>query len=300
MTGGLVDSARLPETEFLEALGALLESDSAITRLAARISDPRLDHGRFQLLLRRELLDLYRWAAGRLLRATQGASTGIAPSLVVSLLPHVAPATHALRRAVPFAAIGLRTSCCFADDVRAYGAAVVVELARALRLEERLELEGACCASAVAMVPADALVVVTGRTRTVDAVRTATPARVVAATGRCSLVVARTHAQASELLGVLRSIDVIGSCTQARAAFVSDLSGECRGIHAGSRRTYRLDEIARRCHPSVVLVLDEADSREVSELAGYCVLPCAADGSTGTSTGFGADPVYGWPGDYLV
>jgi hypothetical protein len=109
VTDALVDSARLPDPNLLRALGALLESDVVLATLAARVRDPRLDAGRFELLLRGELLDLYRWAAARLLQASQGESIGRAGSRVLCLLPRVAPAVHTLRRAVPFA--GLPTAC---------------------------------------------------------------------------------------------------------------------------------------------------------------------------------------------
>jgi hypothetical protein len=301
VTGTLVDSARLPDTDFLHALGALLDSEAAVAALARRVHDPRLDAGQFERLLRRELLDLYRWAAQRLLQASNGESTAPTASRVISLLPRVAPAVHALRRSVPFAGLGLRTSCGFADDVRERGAVVIVELARALGLDGLLESEEAGCASAVTLAPPNALVIVTGRRRTASAVRRATPARVVGATGRCSLVLARTQAGAVGLLSALRSLDVQGSCTQPRAAFVLDARNEARGVRADSRRVYPLEQIARLLHPSVVLVPEEAaELSSAGDLAGYRVLPCGPDGSTPTSVGFAADPVYGWPGDYRV
>ena len=56
-------------------------------------------------------------------------------------------------------------------------------------------------------------------------------------------------------------------------------------------------EVLQRLHPSVVL---DRTGRASGYLAGFRVLAVSEDGTTDTVVGFGKDPIFGWPGDYML
>ena len=145
------------------------------------------------------------------------------------------------------------------------------------------------------------LLVVTGKRVTMQTLRPLWPGAFVGASGRCA--VALCSAGAADLYSFLRSKRLSHSCTNVRAVFRYDgrigSSSSVRGLRSSIRRP--LVEVLRRLHPSVVLLQPDVRTRKLPEfLYGYRVMLLQPDGYTLPSAGFGADPSYGWPGDYLI
>src|ERR1044071_7502310 len=112
--GSLIPGNLIPQDKFLQALEDLLGSYELRESLGRLIKDPRLDSNLWETLFHRELLQLYQWCARRLLFSARSRVTDNPfPRAVLSLLPRTAFAAHLLRRAIPFAALGVYTSCGF-------------------------------------------------------------------------------------------------------------------------------------------------------------------------------------------
>lgn len=280
----LVPTSRLPETQFLQALSTLLPDDQACARLADAVTDPRVDAALFERLLRRELAELYRWAVRRLKATADGPRDDLAvPRRVIALLPRAGAASHVIRRAAPFAALGIETICSFPASLSS-GSSVTHKLARRLGLAD-------CLSScdhpdrALRQTDAQSLTVVTGRQQSIKAVRAGARGRVIGAAGDCAVVISVVPESGGQLLRALRGTSPEGSCTRVAAAL-------CPANWSDAATTLE------RLHPSV-LFAPEADTPP-SFLNGFRILPCDATGSVRETVGFGADPRFGWPGDYLV
>jgi hypothetical protein len=223
---------------------------------------------------------------------------------VLSLLPRNGHAIHVIRRAIPFAALGIPTKCGFHDDQREQATRVVRILAKALGLKDLLSVEPMASDQAVAAARSgEELIVVTGRSITVRRIASVATSRVIGSTGRCTVALGSDDHELERLWEVLCSNPVPNSCTELKAAFVTEdlLDSSYVSAVGGSSKSYRLHEILRRLHPSVVLVAGQKLTGTIPVVvAGYRLLNCDAGGIVSTVVGFGADPVHGWPGDYLV
>jgi hypothetical protein len=62
-----------------------------------------------------------------------------------------------------------------------------------------------------------------------------------------------------------------------------------------------LTESLAELHPTVVFTpAFESNPLPFDFVRGYRVLACGPGGESATSVGLGRDPVFGWPGDYLI
>jgi hypothetical protein len=297
-----VGAPRLPTTAFLRALEAL-DVDARLAAETSQLRDGRLTDSQWRGLLARELTLIRTWALGRLLLASRARSPlPGAPSRVYSFLPDHAVVVHVLRRAVPFAALGLPTWCGARAHARRTLAKAVDVLSEVLGLGRALRVLPMSCREAVATEGTTRrLLVVTGSTRTMPVIRRLWPGLFAGASGRCAVTLG---GDASALYRACAPRHLPHSCSNVRASFELPgrygLRSPARGLAGGAR--YDLAQIASRLHPSVVLVHRSAlgDGQCPPFLAGYHLLACDSEGRTEPTAGFGADPRFGWPGDYLV
>jgi hypothetical protein len=296
----------------LGALEALAGDERGLSSLAEQTRDERMSLPHWTTLLRAELLMLLAWAARRRVQrarasmdAGEDVRSGEAPLV---LLPRYGFAVHALRRAVPFAALGLRVTCVVAEPCQQRAAAPIHNVARALGLGGLLLLSPASPRELVRRwVAAGEPIFLTGRRETYRLLRTQFPtARLSGATGDGSVVVARTSARARYAAARVSAGQLPESCTRLAATivadgFTSDAAVESvDGVDGRPRlRDGSLGACVRHTHPSVVLVVDD-DVEAVTSLAGYTALRCDDAGHPLTTYRFARDPVAGWPGDYCL
>jgi hypothetical protein len=309
---GVLVRPELADVVDLGALEALTGDDRGLTSLAEQTRDQRMSLPHWTTMLRAELLMLLAWAARRRVhRATApvdaGEDDGSGEAPLV-LLPRYGFAVHALRRAVPFAALGLRVTCVVAEPCQQRAAAPIRDVARALGLGGLLSLSPESPRELVRRwVAAGEPIFLTGRRETYRLLRTQYPtARLSGATGDGSVVVARTSARAAHAAARISAGQLPESCTRLAAiivanGFTSDaLVESVDGVDGRTPlREGRLGDSVRHTHPSVVLVVDD-DVEPVTSLAGYTALRCDDAGHPSTTYRFARDPVAGWPGDYCL
>ena len=296
-----------PFVERLEALGSQAPDQQALADASA---DPRLARVQWRAVLAVELLLLLRWAARRYLRDPAAGPPALLdrPSEALVLLPGYGFGLHVLRRAVPFAALGVATTVSVAPGVLDDARQPVAVLARGLGLEGVLGLSSEPPADLVRrFARAGQPIFVTGRQETYLALAAAYPdASLFGATGRCALVMSRTRQGGADLRRRLHGTASAVSCSRPGPALhCADLSpGAPASAHSpdGTGPVSTVVEAVRRSHPSVILVPheDEAEGDLPATIGGYTVLACDADGEPRWRDGFGRDPVCGWPGDYVV
>lgn len=267
---------------------AIVEDRSALLEIAAAAVDPRFGSEVWPDILAAELLELAGWSLRHVLKdepAPMLARQGLeATPRVLTLLPRYGFALHALRRAVPFSLLGFSTTCSFAPAAREQGEHAVRVIAEVLDLPDLLEnLSAAPSRLEVSGAAEFGLVVVTGRRATVDLLRQKLGVEtVVGAVGRCAV----------EIYGRDQSIGpalapIMPSCTRVRVRLRSHEGRWCSG-----RGTWDPRDVLARLHPALVADWTLSES---GWLHGYrCVQPQAGP----SSVGLGADPIYGWPGDY--
>ena len=305
-TRRLLLPALMPTDSFLEALDNLVHSKSLINKVAEETHDPRMSIKRWKVIFRREVLLLYRWASIRLLIASNRKSFRrvICPKSILTLLPQFGHASHVLRRAVPFAAVGLSTTCGFKKDVAINGSRTVSLLATHFAIEMNLHSPRTSCAQMISRAKGtDTLLIVTGKKKTADQITSMVSNKVLGATGRCSVVLGTDRRSVQVLSEKLRMASVTNSCNRLRASFVCQRyeAGVCIfGAYGVGRSRYDLGNVLRRLHPSVIYVPKQNNSNIPEHMHGYKVIVCDWIGSPTDAFGFGADPIYGWPGDYLL
>ena len=307
--GKLIPANRLPETEFLDALTRLLNSAIVFAKLAVLTQDRRVSESQWQSLLYRELLQLYDWSVSRIMLSAQTKlDVEECPEYVLSLLPRTAIAAHLLRRAIPIAALGIPVVCGFPVAQQAEGTKIAQTLASNLGIEKFLSVAQKGCQQALQSANQEgSLIVVTGRRSTVAHIKGIVNSRVVGCTGRCSVLLGVESNLVMELHNAIKQVRVAHSCNRLRATLLcetlKDISIAYTPFSKNPPITYSVSEILKRLHPSVVFT-PQQNSEEQNNiphyLCGYRVIPCATDGSSPNAIGFAADPIYGWPGDYLL
>jgi hypothetical protein len=298
--GLLVPRDRLPLSHFLKQLGFIFADSRARRQLARGVHDHRFGISRFDAILARDLIELYRWAVQRVKGAVPSSGTTGLPQRVICLLPGTAFATHILRRAAPFAALGVPVVCSFPAAVQEAGGQTLARIANAIGLAKTLSAATANSEGSLASAGAETLCVVTGRRSTIEAVAEVAPGRTLGAAGSCAVICGLSAAAVAELSGVLSSGSPEESCTRVRAAFTVASWDPDSVITSGygASTGVRVLDLVRELHPSVVFA--PSDENPPAFVAGYRVLACDQEGIPATHVGFGADPVFGWPGDYLV
>lgn len=297
--GQLVPLSRLPATRFLLRLESLDERQ--LCQALDGVKDPRLSESAWSHAIARELW-LLRWWALQRLSLTLNAKDSLvqpSPSRVNCFLPDHALVVHLLRRAVPFAALGIQTLCGARSDTRRRLCSAVSAVSSVLGLGSKLIALDRSCRAAVDDATSRQLLVLTGKRKTAALLGSQWKGRFVAATGRCALVISPT---ASRLYARSRQMRQQHSCTNVRAAFYCrTLTSRARTIRGMAGSVVDLESTLRRLHPSVIFVhRSQPSPRNVPFLFGFRQVECDDEGKTDAFAGFGTDPVFGWPGDYLV
>ena len=296
----------------MSCLERLIRSAEVTAQLVDVTHDERMPSEEWNTLLRFELLLLYQWALRRqMLSAKEGRTGGISEDAeqILVLLPGYGFALHALRRAVPFAALGLRTVISVPAHLSGGARNPLLAIVKALGLEMAVVVSDEEPSKLVARsVQADSPIFLTGRKSTFERLKSQHPsARLFAATGTCSVVVSVDpnainsfeRAQDAHKLSVScssRGLSVVCNRISDDAVVASAWGTEVRPGNRG-----RLVEEIIRVHPSIVLVVEEDLTLDIpTELAGYTVWRCTKDGVPTHRDGFGRDPIGGWRGDYCV
>lgn len=286
-----------PPVGRLRGLADLLEGGIP-AELATRLRDPRVARAEWPRILTRELAMTLGWAARRA-RSRAGAAPAPAPAWdgrgrALVLLPAHGLAVHAVRRALPFALCGTPTRVVGheGDRGRITGILAGIRALTGLRSEE-LAVCPDSAPEAVRRSAPDDLVVVTGSPRTAEAVTRESPARVLGATGGCTVLVGTDPERLRVTAALLREHDRPGSCTRLHGWRTVSGAASDRSAKDGSAPLGEL-------HPSAVYRLDAPLDAPVGEEDGYAVLPVDGSGAVGTLVGFARDPRHRWPGDFLI
>lgn len=308
--GQVVDTGCEPVLDLQLVEDALQPSE--LHRLAQDTFDERLSQEHWRAVLGHELVMLANWLARRALGYARAGSPSVQPPpRAVTLLPSYGFALHALRRSVPFAALGIATTITVPEANLACAHAAIEPLVTALHLSPQLSVLAEPAPQVVQRAVHEGVpVFLTGRTDTWRLLRQAYPeATLVGATGRCAVVVSRNRAEAASLERRLDERRLPVSCSNHLLTLITDRPEEVDAPVTeslgplGQPHPGTLGEELRRAHPSAVLIpghgTDE-DPTGPSVLAGYPVVRTRPDGSARSTVGFGRDPVAGWPGDYQV
>ncbi len=304
--GRIVSESVSPHLECAHVESILHSADLA--GLAAATRDPRLSAAGWEHCLRYELALLVNWLARRTLRHRESATgSGGAPETVLTLLPRYGFALHALRRSIPFAALGIHTTISVRDDLRSSAAEVITPLIRTLGIDDLVSLTEAPPPIAVRhAVSHHTSIFITGQLATWRHLSDQYPtARITGATGECAAIISRDPAAADQIARALANRALPISCTNHQLTLITDQPTEESPVTEatgplGTARPGTVADELRRVHPSVVLIPDDDDLPDSGTLAGYRAVQCDTLGVADTTAGFGQDPVAGWPGDHYV
>lgn len=278
--------------------------------LATATHDSRMSALAWEHCLKYELAMLANWLARRTLayHSSEVAGAGAVPSSVVTLLPRYGFALHALRRSIPFAALGIPTTISVAEAFRNSARQTITPLLKALGAEDLIVLAEPASVVVVERAVADGVpIYLTGRPATWRRLVEQYPAAtIVGSTGECAVILSSDPVSAAEVNARLAERALPISCTNHQLTLIT--SGPIREDStvvqaSGPLGTARPGTVANelaRVHPSVVLVPDTQDFPAATVLAGYRAVRCDPAGSASTTVGFGLDPVAGWPGDHNV
>lgn len=288
-----------PSGRIVANLSELLESESALQAFAQTVSDDRFAPAGWLPVLRRELLQVLAWAARRHARPASGVPQRL-PERALCLLPRRAICLHLLRRALPFAACGTHTFVSAPADVQTCAESVLSAIAEVLGIREWLTMSSGGPPAIDRLRGYDA-VIFTGRRRNASLLRAELGPAFLGATGRCGVLIGTREEELTAIGAGLRSHHVPHSCSRLRARFLlaEDRRGQPADATFAILRQEQLLDALQRLHPSIVLLAPSLHERR-PPLGGYCGLPCDARGAIGLQTGFGADPAFGWPGDYVL
>ncbi len=288
----------------LARLHELLFEQDDFDALARRLPEPRMPLAMWRDVLHSELLGLFRWA---LIRAKEGLAEPHGQGYgeeVLCLLPYYGFCLHAIRRAVPFALMGIPTTVSVRDDRYQEACAVIAELATLLDVQDWLQVSDQPSANLVRQFHDRAgLIVLTGKQATYTNLRNAYPdARIIGATGCCAVVMAVEEELARLIEEQRRQGRLSVSCSNhGHTVLVEALAPGAAVLAIDGARPATgstVQEVLGQLHPSIVLA-PSSNTTLPDDLGGYSVL--AWDGATSPSLdGFGRDPLGGWPGDYRL
>lgn len=307
--GALIPTTRHDQLDLarIEALATGPE----LAKLAVASRDPRMSATRWIDTLAIELLSLVMWAARRRIDALddKAAATAAIPDRALVLLPRYGFAIHVLRRAVPLAACGIPTSISVPAEFLSRARAESIGLIQALGLEALLDFPAEKPASlAESAARHGQPIFLTGRVETYARLRHEHPdAQLIGATGRCAVLLTSRQQTTVELEESLRHARLEQSCSNLSQVVECDWSSEVNEVgrtwpplEGSAGRSLR--DVLRQLHPSVVYCSDRdpAAAAAAQSLAGYTLVTCEPSGSPLNRIGFAADPIAGWPGDYLL
>lgn len=299
----------VPQGSFLAAIHGVLESSSELKELASLVRDSRFDEATWKEIFHRELLQVFRWGLRRLdIAGHPSYQAERKEAAILSLLPRYGETIHLLRRAIPFAALGIPTICSF-ESVSSDAARIVKILSERLRLETNLRISSKSSALAVQDFYSVGLpVVLTGRLETLTQLRLQyTKLRIIASTGRCSVILGPNGSCIENFQKKLIASQTNESCTRFGARLTCTDVDECAQVDSqsgpyASKVPEGIIMALKRIHPSIVFSASNLPSQSVRDfVAGYRTVDLSRGDSDLTNfIGFGADPVGGWPGDYLI
>lgn len=308
---GEIVAAPMPvQSGFLDSLEKLLENPKTISRLARLTRDSRLSREAYEAVLLREFAQLVLWARQRALFACLYPASSrrrTRSNRALCLLPRDAPVAHILRRAVPFAAIGLETRVCFPEsDMLSRNATAVDVVARVLDLRDALRIgeRGARSEFKEHSRRTD-LVVATGRRPTLAALQAGSRAPFFGAAGRCAILLGDSATALRHAYRRASLANVARSCSRVRAAFVVNTNGvRPRFVSPWAARDSAGHEMSAldRLHPSAIYWIGGQRRHETLDrrLGDFAVFHTDGALRVRNAAGFGKDPVFGWPGDYRV
>ena len=308
--GMLLPMTARPSPSFVAALVDLLGPNDLLSEFAQETHDRRMSIECWRDVLNLELQQLLAWAVRRL----SSKPTKLRPpqrngpiKTVLCLLPGYGIALHLLRRAAPFAGLGLPTFC--GMKRRNKSAIRLVELiGRRLAISSALAALPCPCRVANKYLNSKATtVVVTGRTESAQRIEESTDwQQVIGCTGRCCVVVGQDAIATRKLANVIKANQYTPSCARlGEVIVVSNLAPNARvrlrvGDHWKTTRE-TLDARLQVLHPSIVLTPHKGPNRrKLTMISGYRLYNCDSNGAPDCYAGFGADPLWGWPGDYVI
>jgi hypothetical protein len=300
-----------PRGDVVIRLQELLSSEDLLKDLAAATCDPRMTCERWLAVLRIELLMLFKWAVARYVGADEGRSfAGIvdAAQHALILLPRYGFALHALRRAAPFAALGMQSVISIPKQHLATARSAISPVLEALGIADVCHVSDQDPVLLVDQYAvSESAIFLTGRQSSCEAIRSRHPgASIFGATGTCGVVVAVDELTTLPLETSLSANRLSTSCSNYELSLICDgYLGSARVLNIrGTRRMAdrgSLADCVRLAHPSVIFCLqDEAATSLPPNISGYAVIPCDSSGEPSSRWGFARDPLCGWPGDYCI
>jgi hypothetical protein len=225
---------------------------------------------------------------------------------VLSLLPRYGFAVHALRRALPFALLGMNTEVSVPTQCRGEASEIIQLLSAELELHDALKLSSEPPGLLVERAEADnALIVLTGRMATFKRITSEhSCAHICGATGTCSIIIGDSFDAVHSLEMLLEAKQLSQSCSNHRASFLVDVGSDARAFGGHNLQTGEVvedlsNEICR-IHPSIILTPQTIKTRIPESIADYTVMKCDVLGEPVSRDGFARDPICGWPGDYCI
>lgn len=302
--GNILDEKYSIQPDFFKKISLYFEDKIKRDALAHLCLDPRIEISSWINIFYREIIFLYQWSAKRLI-FNQGISNSLDYDKleyegVLSLLPKHGIATHILRRAVPFAACGLNVEIGFQDTILHEGRKIVSHIAHALHLQDRLSCNKESSITKVNKISKKEkwLIIVTGKKLTVEIIRSQVQGDVYGVTGRCALLLGNDEESKITYTNIIKH-NLPLSCTKLKAYFLMD---EFYNIwdysHKKNYGNINKFDAIDRLHPSFIYCQDNIDVPEF--IRGYRVIKCKSDGTIETLVGFSKDPLFNWPGDFLI
>lgn len=256
-----------------------------------------------------ELNLLARWAARRALELQSNVDAN--PPMkddTLCLLPSYGFALHFIRRAAPFAALGIATTLSFPESVRVDAERVANAVALALQLQSSVRISRSTSAELVTTFARNSRrVILTGKRSTLQSIRSSHMGlKLFAATGTCTLLLGSNRNHLVAVADNLRLASLTPSCSNVANPVIVDLplNPDGRGAQIGANLQPRekLREIIRVLHPTNILIADPDSTcpNEAKTLMGFRLGDCDSHGAANILDGGCRDPEGGWVGDYVI
>jgi len=307
--GQMLFASGPPKQAFLDSIQLILDSNEKIGSLARLTHDERFTKDAWTRVLHNELLQLFRWSLRRIILCNNISSMRELREnrCVLCLLPGYGIAVHVIRRALPFACLGINTVCSFPHNGK-LSQDIIRCLASALSLSDLVTQAKICSEKQLTEHhKLKAPVIFTGRHDVFRMISTEySHIPFIASTGRCSVVIGKSESSVRYFERALVSRQLPISCTRVGVSVVCRRIDEKENVEArwgllDSSGCNTLESVLNVIHPSIVFLTPEIEiDRAPLFLAGYRVFPLNNDGIPVYGEGFGADPIGGWPGDYLI
>ena len=303
--GRLIPAEYLPEEKIITKLEKISRQKRFDPNLIDKIRDPRLTKKQFEIVLKNELLELYKWLLRRIVFSAgynQKKNSGFFKRVYV-FLPGQAIAIHLLRRAIPFACLGIPVYCFYKSKTVLGNYELSNKVFNWLGLNNKIKaLKQNPKKSLPRIDKPNNLFVITGKQESFFQIKTELKkASLVGATGRCSILVTDSVPKARRIKKLLCSHIVENSCTTLKATFIIGKSFSKFGLIKGienNKKQYSFSEILSRLRPTIIFSNNSSDIKRWTDQ--YCIKPISLNATTKDIEGLAKDPICGWPGDYLL